>query len=598
MGGGDRQLRQYRGDQSLIEGSFRIKGYEPLREGTMTHKADAITMQVVRYALEQVADEMGHTLVRTARSTVIKEIKDISCAVFDNKGNTVAQAHHAPMLLTGFELGMRAIRGEYPDEMLEDGDIIIFNDPYRGGQHVMDIVTFAPVIMQGKVVGFVGSIAHHTDMGGAAPGGTAGGLTEIYLEGLRLPFVKLYKRGQEDREIFGILENNIRVPDKTLGDVRAQASADFVGVRRVREIFEKYTPAVVAECLDMLLDGSEARIRAGLKEIPDGTYTGVDWVDDDGFSDEPIRLQVNIHKSGETVNVDFEGTAEQVQGNINCPLATVHAAVYYALIAVIDPHVPPNSGCYRPFKIDAREGLIVNPVMPGAVGARTNTSQKITEAMLLALSEALPDRVMAGSHGQITNCGFSGYHAGKRFVYIDIQGGGAGARPSKDGRDGQDSHLARFKNTPVEAVELEYPVRIERYELLQDTGGAGKYRGALGLRRDIRVLIDDVSWARYGDRQKFAPFGLFGGKEGAKGQFVLNPDTAEERVMKSKGLDHLKAGDVVSLRLPGAGGFGDPSQRDRDALLRDIRDGKVSLTSARKDYGVDVSPETVDKLLS
>ena len=564
----------------------------------MKFTADPITMQVIRYSLEQVADEMGHTLVRTARSTVIKEIKDISCAVFDRFGNTVAQAHHAPMLLTGFELGMRAMRERYSDEELDEGDVIVFNDPYAGGQHVMDLVTFSPVRVGEDLVGFVGSIAHHTDMGGAAPGGTAGGLTEIYMEGIRLPFVKLYKRGQEDRELFEILANNIRVPDKTLGDFRAQASADFVGARRMVEIFEKYSPSVVHECLQMLLDGSEARIRSALEEIPDGTYSGVDYVDDDGFSDEPIKLQVNIHKAGDAVTVDFEGTADQVQGNINCPIATVHAAVYYALIAVIDPHVPPNSGCYRPFTVEAREGLIVNPRMPGAVGARTNTSQKITEAMMLALSEALPDRVMAGSHGQITNCGFSGLQpdSGKRFVFIDIQGGGAGARPQADGRDGQDSHLARFKNTPVEAVELEYPVRIERYELIPDSGGAGKTRGALGLRRDIRMLIDDITWARYGDRQKFAPFGLFGGKEGAMGEFVLNPDTPEARPMKSKGLDLLTKDDLVSLRLPGAGGYGDPGERDRDRLLRDVRDGKVSVESAKRDYGVEVTQEMLSKL--
>ena len=561
----------------------------------MIYQADPITMQVIRYRLEQVADEMGRTLVRTARSTVIKEIEDITCAVFDRFGNTIGQAHHAPMLLTGFELGMRALVNKYKPKDLDPGDVIIFNDPYSGGQHVMDLVTFAPVHYEGELVGFVGSIAHHSDMGGAAPGGTAGGLNEIYLEGLRFPFVKLYKRGREDPELFGILENNIRVPHKTLGDIRAQAAADFVGVQRMQAIFDKYGVEVVQQCQAMLLDYSESRIRAGLKCIPDGTYTGVDYVDDDGRSDTPIKLQVNIHKQGDEVVVDFEGTAKQVEGNINCPLATVYAAVYYALIAVIDPHVPPNSGCYRPFRIEAEEGLIVNPRMPGAVGARTNTSQKITEAMMLALSEAVPDNVMAGCHGQITNCGFSGYHpqTGRRFVYIDIQGGGAGARPTKDGRDGQDSHLARFKNTPIEAVELEYPVRVLRYEFIPDSGGAGKYRGGLAVRRDIQVLTDDVTLARYGDRQRFAPFGLFGGKEGSKGRFVLNPDTPEERVLKSKGLDVLNAGDVVSLRLPGAGGYGDPLERDPDLLLADVRDGKVTLESARRDYKVVIDPQTL-----
>jgi N-methylhydantoinase B len=564
----------------------------------MKYTADAITTQVIRYAMEQIADEMGFTLVRTARSTVIKEIKDISCAVFDRHGNTVAQAHHAPMLLTGFELGMRALRRRYRDDELDDGDVIVFNDPYAGGQHVMDLVTFAPVKLRGKLVGFVGSIAHHSDMGGAAPGGTAGGLTEIYLEGLRLPFVKLYKRGQEDGELFGILANNIRVPDKTLGDIRAQAAANFVGVRRMKEIVSKYGPTVTQRCLDRLLDGSEARIRAGLEALPDGDYTGEDWVDDDGVSDRPIHLQVNIHKLGGGATIDFAGTDRQVRGNVNCPLATVYAAVYYALIAIVDPHVPPNSGCYRPFTIEAERGTIVNPNMPAAVGARTNTVQKITEAVFRALAPAVPERMMAGSHANITNCGFSGYHpaTGRRFVYIDIQGGGAGARPAKDGRDGQDSHLARFKNTPVEAVELEYPVRIERYEFIPDSGGPGTHRGGLAIRRDIRILIDDVSWARYGDRQKFAPFGIFGGRDGATGQFVLNPGTAREKIAASKGLDTLNAGDVVSLRLPGAGGYGDPRQRDLVRLLRDVRNGKVSPSSALRDYGVAVTAEMLAAL--
>ena len=554
------------------------------------NKADPVLMQVLRYATEQVADEMGHTLVRTARSTIIKEIKDISCAVFDRHGNTVAQAHHAPMLLTGFEIPMRSLRKRFKDEELNDGDVIIFNDPYIGGQHVMDLVTFAPVRYQGKLVGFVGSIAHHADMGGAAAGGTQGGLTEIYLEGIRFPMVKLYKRGKEDAELFGILNNNIRVPDKTLGDIRAQASADFVGARRLKEIFAKYGPDVVQLHMDALLDYSEKRIREGFKKIPDGTYTGVDFVDDDGLTGKPIRLQVNIHKQGDHALVDFDGTDAEVPGNVNCPIATVHAAVYYALIAVVDPHVPANSGCYRPFEVRAQEGLVVNPRPPRACGARTNVSQKITEAMMLALAQALPDRVMAGSHGQITNCGFSGYHpeTGKRFVYIDIQGGGAGARWCKDGRDGQDSHLARFMNTPVEAVELEFPMRIEKYEFIPDTGGAGKYRGALALRRDIRSLIDELSFARYGDRQAFAPFGLFGGKEGGKGKFILNPDTPDEKPLKSKGMDKLKKGDLVSLRLPGAGGYGDPRDRDPEAIRRDVRDGKVSPEKAKEEYGVEV----------
>lgn len=549
---------------------------------------DPITMQVIRYALEQIADEMGYTMVRTSRSTIIKEIMDITCAVSDEKGKTLAQAHHAPMLLTGFEITMARLIQEFPEDQLQDGDVIIANDPYQGGQHIMDLQTFAPVRFDGRVVGFVGSIAHHSDMGGAAAGGVAGGLTEIFMEGLRLPMVKLYKEGEPDKEIFSIIANNIRVPDKTIGDIKAQAASNFVGVRRMKEIFAKYGVETVRECSRMLQEYSESRIRDGLKKIPDGTYTGVDYVDDDGVSETPIKIQVNIHKKGDSAVIDFQGTDKQVRGNTNCPIATTHAAVYYALICVIDPHVPPNSGCYRPFTIEVEEGLVVNPRMPGAVAARTNTSQKICEAMIKALSQALPDKVTAGSHGQITTCGFSGINpkTGKRFVYIDIQGGGAGARAMKDGRDGQDSHLARFMNTPIEAAELEYPIRIERYEFIPDSGGAGKYRGALSPRRDIRMLVDDVTFSRYADRQKFPPWGLFGGKDGLPGKLILNPDTPEETQIPSKGVMKLKKGDVISLRCPGAGGYGDPKERDREALKADLRDGKVTKQSAMRDYGL------------
>lgn len=561
----------------------------------MRAKADPITMQVLRYALEQVADEMGYTLVRTSRSTIIKEIMDITCAVFDAQGRTIAQAHHAPMLLTGFEITMREVIRRFPPERLRDGDVIASNDPYLGGQHVMDLQLFAPVFHRRELVGWVGAIAHQQDMGGAAPGGVAGGMTEIYMEGLRLPMVKLYKAGREDPELFSLIATNIRIPDKTLGDIRAQASSCFVGVRRLKEIVAKYGVGVFGKCTAMLLDYSESRIREALRRLPDGRWSGEDWIDNDGVTDQPIRIQVNIAKRGDEAEVDFEGTAEQVRGNINCPVATTCAAVYYTLIAVTDPHCPPNSGCYRPVRIHARPGLIVNPRMPAAVAARTNTSQKIVEAMMKAFSAVVPDRVMAGSHGQISTMAFSGFHprTGKRFVYTDIQGGGAGARPGKDGRDGQDSHLARFMNTPIEAAELEYPVRIERYEFIPDTGGAGRWRGGLALRRDIRCLIDRVTLARYGDRQEFPPFGLSGGREGVPGRFILNPGREDERRLKAKGMETLAQEDVVSMRLPGAGGYGTPWERDPELVALDVRGGKVSLETARRDYRVVVDPATL-----
>ncbi len=549
---------------------------------------DMINMQIIRYGLEQVADEMGYTLVRTGRSTIITEIKDISCVITDARGQTVAQAHHNPSLLAGFEITMKELTSFYSEDDLAPGDVIITNDPYKGGQHIMDLYAISPVFHRGKLIGFVGNITHHSDLGGVAAGGVAGGIREIYLEGLRLPMVKLYKAGKEDREITAIISNQIRVPDRTLGDIRAQVSSVMVGAERLDAMFGRYGLATMQKACTDLLDYSERRMRLGLRNLPEGVYEGEDFIDDDGVNDRPIRVSVKLTiKDGEAI-VDLTDSDPQAEGNVNATLAGAHAAAYYVMIAVVDPGTPPNSGCYRPIHLVTRPGSVVNPVLPGAVAARTNCTQKIVEAMFRALSQAVPKRVTSGSHGQITTCGFGGKQPanGERFIYTDIQGGGSGARPNCDGRDGQDSHLPRFMNTPVEVTERQFPVRIERYEFIPDSGGPGVHRGGLALRRDIRMLADNVSFARYADRHKFAPQGLFGGLPGSKGAFVLNPGKAGERILKSKGLDTLAEGDLVSVRLPGAGGYGDPRKRSPEDVERDLRDEKISTDSALRDYGV------------
>ena len=560
---------------------------------------DIITMQVIRYALEQIADEMGYTLVRTGRSTIITEIKDISCVITDALGQTIAQAHHTPSLLAGFEITMRELTGTFKSQDLSPGDVIVTNDPYRGCQHVMDLYAIAPVFHEGELVGFVGNITHHSDLGGVAAGGVAGGIREIYLEGLRLPMVKLLKRGVEDKELFAVIANQIRVPDKTLGDIRAQVSSLMLGVDRMHRLFRKYRATVVQEACRELLDYSERRMRQGLRTIPAGTYAGEDFIDDDGINDRPIRVAVRLTLAGDRAIVDLSDSDVQAEGNTNSTIANTYAAVYYVMIAVVDPHMPPNSGCYRPIEIVTRPGTVVHPALPAAVAARTNCSQKIVEAMLRALAPALPDRVVAGGHAQITTCAFGG-RSGKGdapFIFTDIQGGGNGARPHADGADGQDSHLPRFMNTPVESAEQQFPVRIERYEFISDTGGAGRHRGSLALRRDIRMLTGPVSFARYADRHKIAPHGLFGGRDGATGAIVLNPGSPGERRLKSKGLDVLQADDLVSLRLPGAGGYGDPCERDLRALERDLADGKVTPDAAEANYAcvVERSSLTIDR---
>ena len=551
----------------------------------MTFKADAVTMQVIRYGLEAIADDMGYNLMRMGRTTIVKEIMDINCAVLDAKGGILAQAHLCPLMM--FSLPTTAVNMLKNVKQLCDGDVIICNDPYLGGQHLLDVQFFSPVFVEGKLVAFVANIAHQLDMGGAVPGGVAGGLTEIYQEGLRIPFVKLYRKGEEDPQIFDFISSNIRIPEKTIEDFRAQAATTTVGVKRVKLLVKKYGLDVFNKCTRMLMAYSENKMRHFIEKLPDGHYMGIDFLDDDGCVDEPIKVQVNVHIRGDSMTVDFDGSSPQATGNVNSPWACSQGGVFYTMVGIVDPHMALNSGAFRPIKVESKTGLITNPQPPAGVTARSQTMTKITEAMLKAMSEIVPDRVVAGSHGQACTNSFSGIDpdTDRRFSYIEIQGGGAGARPDKDGPDGQDLHLGRFMNTPVEAAELENPVMIERYEFIPDSGGAGKYRGGMSLRRDIRFLTD-VTWARYSDRQKFHPLGLFGGMEGSMGSLVLNPGTSKEKKCKSKGVDQLKAGDLLSIRLPGSGGYGPPKERNPELVLRDVINGKVSIDSARKDYGV------------
>ena len=540
-------------------------------------------MQVIRYGLDAIADDMGYNLMRMGRTTIVKEIMDINCAVLDASGGILAQAHLCPLMM--FSLPTTATNMLKHIDSFEEGDVIICNDPYLGGQHLLDMQFFSPVLFDGKVIAFVANIAHQLDMGGSVPGGVAGGLTEIYQEGLRLPFVKLYRGGVEDRQIFNIISKNIRVPEKTLEDFRAQAATTVGGVQRVKGLVAKYGVETFLKCTEMLLDYGEGLVRKAFTAMPDGDYTGSDYVDDDGISDEPFKVQINVHIKGDEMFVDFQGTSSQAQGNINCPWSCTQGGVFYTIVGIVDPYMVVNSGTFRPIHVASDVGLITNPSPPSGVTARSQVMTKITEAMLKAMSTVVPSRVVSGSHGQACTCSFSGVYpeTGKRFTYIEIQGGGAGARHDKDGPDGQDLHLGRFLNTPVEAAEIENPVMIERYEFIPDSGGAGEHRGGLSLRRDTRFLTD-VTWARYSDRQKFKPQGLFGGKEGTKGELVLNPGTAGEQKQKSKGVTKLKAGDVLSIRLPGSGGYGDPIKRDPEKIRWDVLNAKVSLESAKDDY--------------
>ena len=547
---------------------------------------DRVQTQVIRYALELVAEDMASTLMRTARSTIIKEVQDLSCALFDREGRVIVQSKHAPMLLAGSTLTMSEAMKHMERQPLHDGDILIANDPFRGGQHIMDVMMIAPVFNGGNLIGYVGAVAHHSDLGGASPGGVAGGLTEIYAEGLCFPFVRLYINGNENTDLFALIENNIRVPDKTIGDIRAQAASCLTGIRRYLDVVDRFGQKTIERTADMLISETEDRLKQALEGLPDGTFTGEDIVDDDGITNDPIIIRVKIIKNGLNVTVDLSDCPDQAKGNINCPLATTLAAVQYGFMIALDKHVTPNQGLFGVVDIKTRKGSVVDPLKPAATAARTNVSLKIQEAVLMALAKMLPGQMMAPSHAQISHVAFVGTEpdTGKTFSYNDIFGGGAGARPLKDGRDAQDTHMARFKNTPTEIIEHEYPVRVWSYELLPDSGGAGKYRGALGIARNVEILAEDVVFSRYGDRQKYPVPGAEGGGKGMPGRFILNPRT-ENTVLKSKGVDTLKKGDVVRIETPGGGGLGPPNDRADMLLLADLKDEKVTKDHIRTNFG-------------
>lgn len=554
--------------------------------GANTDMRDRVQAQVIRYALELVAEDMATTLMRTARSTVIKEVQDLSCALFDRNGRVIVQSKHAPMLLAGSTLTMSEAMKHMERTPLQPGDVLIANDPFRGGQHIMDVMMISPVFRGDELIGYVGSVAHHSDLGGASPGGVAGGLTEIYAEGLCFPFVRLYIAGAENPDLFAMIENNIRVPHKTLGDIRAQASSCLTGIRRYLEAVDRFGLATIERTADMLITETEDRLKLGLDKLPDGEFTGEDVVDDDGITEDPIPIRVKIVKKGRVVTVDLTECADQVKGNINCPLATTLAAVQYGFMVALDKHVTPNQGVFSVVDIKTRKGSVVDPVKPAATAARTNVSLKIQEAVLMALGKMMPGKMMAPSHAQISHVAFVGQdpETGSAFSYNDIFGGGAGGRPTQDGRDAQDTHMARFKNTPTEMIEHEYPVRIWSYELLPDSGGAGKYRGALGVARDVEVLTDGVVFSRYGDRQKNPVPGGDGGGVGQPGRFILNPGR-DDKPLKSKGVDPLEKGDIVRIETPGGGGYGDAGERSDAALAADLRDGKITESFIAEQFG-------------
>ena len=551
---------------------------------------DPLTVAVVWGRLAAIAEEMAEAQQRCAYSDQVREGGDYSTAVFDASGRMLAQANRSPAHLGAMPHVVRNMLGAYPAETLEPGDVVVLNDPYMGSGHLPDLFAMSPSFDAGRLVGFVVSSVHLTDIGGPAPGSQAVvGVTDIVQEGLRLLPTRIYRRGEPVREILDLLAANVRVPDPVLGDIRAQRAALHVGATKLAQFHSRTGTEVVDAVAEEILARSEQAVRRELLAIPDGTASFVDHLDDYGPETPPIRMEVAVTIDGSDVTFDFTGTDRQTPSSLNCTLSYTTAYCYWATKAITTRDtIPQNEGQLRAVHVIAPPGCFFNPVPPAALNGRALVNQRIVELIFGALAKMVPERVCAAS-GQWLNPIFGGIEpgTGRPFVFYDYVMGGVGARASKDGIDAISATVS-VENIPVEAQEARNPIVVERYELIPDSGGAGRYRGGLGVRKDVRMLADEVVLSNLTDRHVFPAYGLHGGRDGVLGETVLDPGGPRERKLHSKEVVHLRRGDVVSFRCSGSGGVGRPEERPREKVLEDVREGLVTPRAARELYGLDV----------
>ena len=555
----------------------------------MSKSLDPITLEIIANGLRSAADESFVALMKSAYSTNIKERRDHSTAICDAKGRLIVQAADSLPIHIASMIGlMEHLLAKYSGE-INEGDIFVANDPHvAGGTHLPDINMAAPVFHKGELVAFMCNIAHHADMGGMVPGSMAGGMSEIYQEGLRVPVIKLFREGELQTDILDLLLLNVRVTEERRGDYYAQIAACRLGVARLGEMLDRHGAKTLDVVFSEIVTRTAKRMRRAIKGVADGVYAFEDVMDDDGLGtvDVPIRLKVTI--KGGRAKFDFTGTSAQVRGNINITYNATQAAVCYSLKALLDPDVPNNQGVLDVPDIVTERGSLVDAVFPAPVAARANTSQRIIDVVIGALAKACPQAAVAAANGANTTAVFSGIdpRTGKQYVYLETLGGGFGGRASKDGRDGVQVHITNTSNLPVEAIETEYPLFVESYSLIEDSGGAGQHRGGMGLRRVIGPVGHVTNFNGAGERFRNQPWGLFGGKAGASGRFVLRRDGEGGERLADKPSDiDLSPGDTITVETPGAGGYGHPSERDKAMLERDRVSGKFSSRYLKKNYG-------------
>ncbi len=559
----------------------------------MSQALDPITLGVIWGALHSIAVEVGTTVQKTAYSEQAREGQDFSVAVFDRHGRMVAQGPYSPGHMGAMSFAVKNALAAHPVESLGPGDAILLNDPLLGSGHLPDLFVTQPVFWEGELVGFVVNIVHHTDVGGQRPGSQGVvGIFDYYQEGIRIPPTRVWQEYREQEGILGIIAANTRTPEKVLGDLRAQRSALHVGELRLQELVRRYGASTVFTAMDGMLDRTEETLRAAIGEIPDGEYAFEDFLDDHGPGTDPLRVFVTVRVKGEAIEVDYTGSSPQTPSGLNSYINYTRSYSYAAIKCLADPYGPMNEGALRPVTVEAPLGSFLNPRPPAGGGPRAIICYRIFEAVIGALAPALPERVVAAS-SHFANPTFGGFDPkrNRRFVAYELVLSGTGARATKDGCEALASAF-NASNIPVEAQEANHPIIVERFELIRDSAGPGKHRGGCGVRRDMKFLAAEGKLTNLTERQRFAPYGLFGGRPGARGRTVMNPGPREQ-VVHSKESREFAQGDVISFQQPGAGGYGDPADRDPAKVLEDALDDYVSIDQAREAYGVVIDPLTM-----
>ena len=536
---------------------------------------DPITVEVIGSALSSTTEEMGEALIRASYSTNIKERRDCSTAIFDLRGNTLCQAEHIPMHLGSFLEFIPYIMKRHPTGSIRAGDVFIGNDAYEGGgTHLQDIVLAEPIFVDGRMIAWVVNTAHHADFADR-------GHAHIFQEGLRIPPIRLYRGGELQTDVQELILLNCQVPKERISDLRAQMAANRLGVQRMIALCEKYGTDVVLAAGDALQDYAERKMRAGISAIPDGTYRFADKFETSEIAPMVMDFACEITVRGDEMDLRFE-SPPQVRAGLNVVRTALLSTVYYAVKTVVDPTILPNAGLARPLTVEAPARSVLNCGHPAAVYGRITTGQRVVDLIHGALAQAVPERVVAASNGSCYSATFVGVNAqdGTSWVYLETIGGGSGARATKDGLDGVHVHLTNTSNLPVESLELEYPLTLLRYELVDGSGGPGQFRGGMGLRRVYRAEAD-CRVRLIGSRIATAPWGVRGGLEGGSGSFNISTGAAALQ----RGAGDLKKGDIVEIITPGAGGYGRPQLRDRAAVARDIVEGRIDPDTARRVYG-------------